>query len=370
MINQELSCICEGSTDVFVYLHKKVDKGPGTKTGMPFYNPTMKLNRDSSLLIAQWLIDMADQPVRLLDGLAASGIRGIRFAHELRGAFSVTINEWNEEAFSLIQKNISYNSLESVMAVKGNIHRLLADQRFDYIDIDPFGSPASFLDSAMRSIAHNGVLACTATDTAALSGVYPKVCLRRYGAWSLHGFLMREIGFRILLGMICREAAKYDKGIRPLWCFGTDHYFRLYVQILHGKRSVNDALRHYRIISSDELPLSELFSKTLVGPLWLGPLHTSSVLQICQSLNLSLHHETRNQLVKILDICAEESLLPPFFYSTDAAGSLYKISPPGLSSIMDQLMQMGYRVSRCSFSPYGFRTTAPKSCVENLLKRS
>ncbi|MBU0498025.1 MAG: hypothetical protein KKG04_08760 [Candidatus Thermoplasmatota archaeon] len=370
MINPELSRIREGSTDVFVYLHKTADKGPGTKTGLPFYNPTMKLNRDSSLLIAQWFIDTQDQPIRLLDGLAASGIRGIRFANELTGAFTVTINEWNEEAFSLIQKNISHNMLESVIAVKGNVHRVLADQRFDYIDIDPFGSPASFIDSAMRSITHNGILACTATDTAALSGVYPKVCLRRYGAWSLHGFLMREIGFRILLGMLCREAAKYDKGIRPLWCFSTDHYFRMYVQIVHGKRYVNDAMNNYRIISSEELPLSDLFSKTLVGPLWLGPLHTSSVLQTCQSMNLSLHLETRNQLVKILDICGEESLMPPFFYSTDAAASLFKISPPRLITVMDQLAQQGYRVSRCSFSPYGFRTTAPQKLVQIILEKA
>ena len=37
---------------------------------------------------------------------------------------------------------------------------------FDYIDIDPFGSPNPFLAAAIGRITRNGIVAVTATDTA------------------------------------------------------------------------------------------------------------------------------------------------------------------------------------------------------------
>ena len=73
-----------------------------------------------------------------------------------------------------------------MVATNKNLNVLLSENRFDYIDIDPFGSPVGFVDSAMRSIKNGGVVACTATDTAALCGVYPRVCQRRYGAIPFH----------------------------------------------------------------------------------------------------------------------------------------------------------------------------------------
>jgi tRNA (guanine26-N2/guanine27-N2)-dimethyltransferase len=366
MIQQKPTRVKEGKTTVFVYLQNTKNKGPGAKTGFPFYNPTMEINRDSSLLIAQWLIDYLKKPIRFLDGLAASGIRGIRFANELHGDFTVYVNEWNDAAFSLIQKNIKENHLENIISIKDNLHRLLADQHFEYIDIDPFGSPMEFIDGAMRCIVHQGVIACTATDTAALCGVYPKVCLRRYGAWPLHGYLMREIGIRILLGVLCREAAKYDKGIRPLWCYSTDHFFRLYVQIYNGKRYVNDSMSKYSIFSSKDIPLSNLFPQQQVGPLWYSHLHSNNVLEHMEKTLLHMKLGTHSHQISSLNVCLEEVGLPAFFYSTEAAAHLYKMSPPKVNNMINGLRELGYKASRCSLSTYGFRTNAPQSTVEKM----
>ena len=46
----------------------------------------------------------------------------------------------------------------------------MADASYQWIDIDPFGSPVPFIDSAIQSLARTGVLEVTATDTAALTG--------------------------------------------------------------------------------------------------------------------------------------------------------------------------------------------------------
>ena len=205
--------LSEGNTNVLVYKNKSVSKGPGSKQGVPFYNPSMQLNRDFSILVCQWLLDNSKRKTVFLDGLAASGIRGVRLANELVGDFEVVINDWDEKSYNLIKKNIEKHSFENVKACNMNLNVLLSEDKFDYIDIDPFGTPVDFIDSAIRSIKNDGIIACTATDTATLCGVYPKVCIRRYGAVPFHSVVMKEIGLRILLGFICRDAGKYDKGI-------------------------------------------------------------------------------------------------------------------------------------------------------------
>ena len=102
----------------------------------------------------------------------------------------------------MIKKNIKKCKLNNAFAIKRNLNSLLSDMRFHYIDIDPFGSPVYFVDSAMRSVYNNGIIACTATDTATLCGVYPNVCRRRYGVKPFHSNVMHETGLRILLGFL------------------------------------------------------------------------------------------------------------------------------------------------------------------------
>ncbi len=44
------------------------------------------------------------------------------------------------------------------------------------VDLDPYGSPSAFLDSAVQSVADGGMLLCTATDMAVLCGGNGEVC--------------------------------------------------------------------------------------------------------------------------------------------------------------------------------------------------
>jgi tRNA (guanine26-N2/guanine27-N2)-dimethyltransferase len=48
-------------------------------------------------------------------------------------------------------------------------HRSLED-RFDVVDLDPYGSPAVFLDGAVQSVKDGGLLLVTCTDMAVLCG--------------------------------------------------------------------------------------------------------------------------------------------------------------------------------------------------------
>jgi len=363
MTKSTMKRITEGKTELFVFTKKISQKGPGVKDRLPFYNPAMELNRDLSILVYQWFVNTSKKQVRILDGLAASGIRGIRLSTELQGDFQVVINDWNDEAHELIKKNIAHNNLKHVTVSKNDLNTLLSENTYDCIDIDPFGSPISFLDAAMRSISHNGLIACTATDTATLCGVYPKVCLRRYGAQPFHSPVMKEIGLRILLGVLCREAGKYDKGIQPILSYTTDHYFRVYVWVGNGTSYANESIEKVSMIASEELPFSS-GNNVNIGPLWAGALQQKRAIQEIRTILSEKQLRTKPNLWKLLDVLEGESTAPMFFYSADDLASMSKTSPPKMKTIFEQLRSKRYTVCRTHFSNTGFKTNAPRKDIE------
>jgi len=137
-----------------------------------FYNPTMEFNRDLSVLALQTYQKMLEKEAFICEPLTGCGIRGIRYAKEVKGVKKVIINDINNRAFRLTQKNVELNNVSQLVKVKNeDVNRLLSHyaaphRRFNIIDVDPFGSPASFLDSAIRAIRNGGLLALTATDMA------------------------------------------------------------------------------------------------------------------------------------------------------------------------------------------------------------
>jgi tRNA (guanine26-N2/guanine27-N2)-dimethyltransferase len=367
MTDTPADVIKEGTTELFVFKKRDSSKGPSIRSHTPFYNPAMQLNRDVSILVNQWFLNREKKHVHILDGLAASGIRGIRLANELSGDYEVSINDWNDESYALIQQNIQKNSLSNTSVFQRDLHCLLSERRFHSIDIDPFGSPVYFFDAAVRSVYNHGIIACTATDTAALCGVFPRVCYRRYGAWPLHGPCMHEVGLRILLGCLCREAAKYDRGIEPLVCYTTDHYVRVYVQVNNGKNKANAAMEQFIQIPSKDVPLSQE-KDVRVGPLWVGAVENKKVVQEIQSIASTKELNTRPLLWRLLRLLEEESDAPPFFYTTDDLSSLLKVSPPPLQHVFDQLQGKGFIVTRTHYTPTGFKTNAPLDVITEVFK--
>jgi tRNA (guanine26-N2/guanine27-N2)-dimethyltransferase len=328
----------------------------------------MEQNRDLSIIVNQWMINSTHKHVSILDGLAASGIRGIRFAGELVGDFDVTINDFDEDSYLLIKKNIKRNKFKNAFPCQKNLNVLLSENRYDYIDIDPFGSPVYFIDSAIRSIYNNGIIACTATDTATLCGVYPKTCIRRYGARSFYSFMMHETGLRILLGYICREAAKYDKGIEPIISYSSDHYFRVYVKIKRGKHYANDSMENFSFINSNKLNLSKNREEKKVGPLWIGNLQRKQEIKEIRTLLFEKKLNTKNSLWKLLSQLEEEAGSQSFFYTTNDLASYLKTAPPKMGNLIEKIKKKGYSISRTHFSYTGFKTDAPLDEIKEAFK--
>ncbi|ASJ14072.1 tRNA (guanine(10)-N(2))-dimethyltransferase [Thermococcus radiotolerans] len=340
-----------------------------------FYNPVMALNRDISVLAVGVL-----KPRTVLDALSATGIRGIRYALETP-VEEVWLNDISEEAFNLILKNVrlnlgvdgerigerrfSFEGEKKVIANLDDANRLMAEKfrYFDFLDLDPFGSPVEFLDTALRSVRRRGVLAVTATDTGVLCGAYRHACRRKYLAEPIRGELCHETGLRILIGTVVRYAAKYDLGVEVLLAYYRDHYFRAFLRLKSGARKADGSIERLGYLWQDEngrfgYENSFLPKRPAVyGPLWLGPLKNQEfvdeVLKLANEYPLA-HKKT----LPFLETISEE-LDVPFHYDTHALARRNNLQVGKLAEIIEILRGKGYSATRTHFSPMAIKTDAP-----------
>ncbi len=228
---------------------KRIREGEGTfwvfsgevsKKLPVFYNPQMEFDRN---LTIQILREMGIK--RYCDALAGSGLRGIRAALE-GGVSEVVLNDSNKKAVEVIGRNLEENGIQGEVYNRdvNLLLRAFRYNKFDAIDIDPFGSFIGALDSALRAIKRkHGLLCLTSTDTAALCGVSMKTCVRRYDAHPLRTAYAKEIGLRILIGACVRMSARYEMAINPIFAYNRRHYFRLFLETKAGIKSADAMLR-------------------------------------------------------------------------------------------------------------------------------
>lgn len=357
----------EGTTDLLVP-ESFNRNGPGTRTGEVFYNKQMEFGRDVSVMFGR---EVFEEGQRILDGLAASGARGLRLANECGVKADFVLNDRNLMAAVLMKQNAELNSLGHVQVVSRDLRALLAEEQFDYIDIDPFGSPVDFIDSAVQSCRNNGIIAMTATDTAPLYGAYPKTSLRRYGALSARSPFAHETGLRIIMGFLVRQAATHDRAAQPLLCYHADHYFRCYFRIKNGAAKADSALKRMGHASYDRATLdrsihAERTSQKDAGPLWTGSLLSKDLVKAMAATG---DLGTTNRCARILDVWREEANSPPLFFVLDELARKTKKSPPKLVDFIEFLKNNGAKASKTHFDPKGVKTDLRAKRLLELYKK-
>jgi tRNA (guanine26-N2/guanine27-N2)-dimethyltransferase len=377
----------EGQTEVYVPADN--DSDIPLASASVFYNPAMEMNRDINVAVTSvYVKKLAERKgfdkaqITYADAFSASGIRGLRVAKEV--GVTAVLNDWKEEAVSLIQKNIEHNNLQkTVTASCTGADKLLHGQKFAIVDIDPFGTPAPFLDSAVSSASF--FLGVTATDTAPLCGAHLKSGMRKYAAVPLNNEFHSEMGLRILIGSIVRAAAKFDKGIRPLFSHATRHYVRVYAEILNGAGNADKTVKELgfaarcpkckntevknglAVFMNEECPVCA-GKRQLSGPLWLGALKDAGFCDEVISESASLTLNKKEEAVKLLTICRDEADIP-FFYDQHLLCEMLKISAPPMEPFLERLRNAGYTATRTHFSGTSFKTDAPAEIILEHLKR-
>ncbi|MDH5437451.1 MAG: tRNA (guanine(10)-N(2))-dimethyltransferase [Candidatus Bathyarchaeota archaeon] len=357
-----------------------------------FYNPAMELNRDVAVLALQTYQRTVSKEISVCEPLAGCGIRGVRFAIEVEGIRKLVLNDINSEAAKLAKLNAERNNLaERVLVMNEDANLLLSRyaaprKRFDSIDVDPFGSPAPYLDSAVRALRDGGLLALTATDMAPLSGVHPKACVRKYGGKPLRTGYCHELAVRLLIGSLTMTTAKHGIGIEVVFSHSTDHYIRAYAVFHRGAKQADNSVRKmgyvlhcfncfHRETSKGILPpwkreCTECGSKlNVAGPLWLGKIFDEefSVLMEGEVAGRNLGQEKK--ILKLLSLAKSEAEAPITYYAIDKICDKLNLRIPPLTKTMDELRGAGFQAVPTHFNSRGIRTDAPISVLKAHIRR-
>lgn len=315
-----------------------------------FYNPVMELNRTFSVILLK-----ATQRKNLQIGLplSGSGIRAIRLIKELEKdqIKKIYINDLSKQAVKSINTNLKLNKIPkskiSLSNTEANLF-LLNSKGFDYIDIDPFGSPNPFLDSATRRLARNSILAVTATDTAALCGTHPKTCARKYFAHHQKTPLMHELGLRILIRKVQLIAVQYDRALTPIFSYSKEHYMRIFFHCVKSKQATDKILKQHSFFND-------------YGPLWIGQLWDKKLTK--EMLKLLPDN-------KFLQIIEKESQINQLgFHHIHALCKRHKFMIPSKENLFNTIKKKGYKVSLTHLTPAGIRSNIPEKELIKIIKK-
>ena len=381
MQNYKIKRIEEGLTKIEFPEFEKVSSDAPV-----FYNPHMELNRDLSILAIQAFQKKEQREIDICDLFGGSGIRGIRYKNEIDGVGHVYINDISETANYYEQHNIDLNNLDNIEISQHDASMFLRLKRgeFDVIDIDPFGTPSPFIDSAGYCARRNSLLCVTATDTSALCGTYQAPCIRKYNAKPYKSEYCHETGIRILAGFVALTLSKYGKYIEVKMSHSTEHYMRLYIEVKKGPKKCDKSLKNIGYINHCKHCLHRQTSKGLAtaiddkcpvcgeklihaGPLWLGDLQDSEFIKLMIDETENKKINTKKEALKLLNLCLEESDGPATFYDAHAICKSLKISAPKLDLIFDKLKNEGYLTTKTHYNPLGIKCDAKINEIKDIL---
>lgn len=331
-----------------------------------FYNPEAELSRDISICALQVFQKDSKLKLNICDALAATGIKGLRYAKEVSGVKEVVLNDKNPKSVKLIKKNVKKNKLSrKCKATKEDANVLLRKDVYNVIDIDPFGSPNVFMDSAARSIFHKGFLIVSATDQAPLCGTYPKTCLRKYGIESIKTDFYNELGIRILISFIMLTLSRYGRAFIPLLIQSTKHYYRIFGKIEHaGKiKSILDKFGYLVYCSCGNREYGKLKEKCFCGKNFkiCGQIYLGKIIdkKFCKKVLKEIEKREfkfKKEEEKMLKLLINEADMPPFYFDLHKICKKLKKEIPKMEVFMKKLKNKGYKVSRTHFCPTAIKT--------------
>ncbi|CAG9764043.1 unnamed protein product [Ceutorhynchus assimilis] len=388
-------------------------------TGKVFYNPVQEFNRDLSISVIstytrQLLKDqLCTQPgvkceagISILEALSATGLRSIRYAKEIPGINKIIANDISARAVQDINSNIKLNNVEDLIEASQNDATMLMYQHkkdsFDVIDLDPYGCPSIFLDSAVQSIKNGGLLLVTATDMAILAGNTPETCYVKYGAVSLRMKCCHEMALRILLQCIESHANRYGRYIEPLLSVSADFYVRVFVKVFHGaqkcKHTISKLSHVYHCTGCDSFALQPLGvtkphekndklvkfclptgppvsskcehcggSYHIGGPIWSAPIHHPTfVKEVLTSASPGLG--TYKRIQGVLSVISEELVDVPLYYTLERLAGTIKVETPSMMAVRSAILNAGFRVSYTHANKTSIKTDAPARVVWDIMR--
>ncbi|MFW9995384.1 MAG: hypothetical protein ACFFD4_25330 [Candidatus Odinarchaeota archaeon] len=395
-----LELLTEANIDFFA---PSRTKNVPTREESVFYNPVQKVNRDISVLFLKSYYSDTNRLLALSEPFCATGIRSLRYYLQTGLSFSeFIVSDIKKEAVALARKNFTLNNVERGITFecgRANVQLgkwLVENKYFDVIDIDPFGSPAPFMPTALLALSRNGILCLTATDTAVLAGVYPNKAYRRYGITTIFsrvGFI-HEVALRCFIAAIQRQAMVFDYSLFPVVSFHADHYLRVFFrkenkpgQILQNTGYVSYCKRCGEIYHTSLQEKGSANSTSsrctncdepfvTAGPLWTGPIADKAMIKQMVDYLPSIECADAKKTLRILQLLEDEVTNGPdlpYFHdlhvlTSQCSSEGRSVSLRKRADIMQDLTALGYRTARSHCKPTGIKTDAPLDVIKKLLE--
>lgn len=271
--------------------------------------------------------------------------------------------------------------------------------RFDAIDLDPYGTAAPFIDGAVQAVSDGGLLCVTCTDLAVLAGSnYPEKCFSNYGGTPIKAEYCHEGALRLLLHTLAQSAARYGRHIKPLLSLSIDYYVRVFVRVYTSpaqvKRLAMQTALVYVCHQCHAFYLQRLGKCTekkgnlnygyaagppvgqkcehcegtlhLSGPMWADELHDPAFIDRMLAVDGTFGTATR---IKGMLTVAKHELATPFYFTPSKIASLFHASSPALSVVASALVNGGYRLSRSHACPGSIKTDAPREFLLDIMRK-
>ncbi|MEM0075720.1 MAG: tRNA (guanine(10)-N(2))-dimethyltransferase [Conexivisphaerales archaeon] len=345
-----------------------------------FFNPKGRMVRD--IAVIAYSSYSGKGRTTLLDPLAGVGAKAIRTLVEGDGVSNAIINDLNPTALEAAKATARLNGIADRLEVNNDeANSFLAlrskrELRADIIDIDPFGSPTSYVESAIRALKDGGLLSLTATDTAALSGVYKDVAFRRYFAKSIRADCSKEVALRLLTGMVIRRAMSLDMAAIPVFTHTYMHYMRSYLILARSATKANSQVHNFGYISYCSSCLNRQIGETIdrkcnvcgknmeiTGPVWLGQLFDKEFI----TSMVSFAEKSFSKYIRMFDLARNEAQIQPLYYRLpDIADRLGRTSPKP-DDVIRRLRDLGFQAARSSIEPQGVKTNADITTINSIL---
>lgn len=358
--------------------------------------------------------------IRILEALSATGLRAIRYAHEIPHVKEIIANDLLPAAVESIDRNIQYNKVSHL--VKCNMddanvlmYRNKAEKvKYHVIDLDPYGTVTPFVDAALQTIDEDGLMLVTCTDLAVLAGNgYPEKCFALYGGVNLVSHeATHESALRLVLNLLNQSAAKYKKTVEPLLSLSIDFYVRVFVKVKTSPILVKDLQSNTMITyhcsqcgSYHNQPLGRKTEREgkkklkqiikysvaqgppvdqkckfcggtyhLAGPMYAGPLHNKEFVEEVLRINKEEHRDmddtygTRKRIEGMLTLAKNEISDAPFYFSPNVVSSILKLQVPPLRKVAAGLGSLGYDCSMTHAQPSSLKTDAPWEAIWYVLR--
>jgi tRNA (guanine26-N2/guanine27-N2)-dimethyltransferase len=344
-----------------------------------FFNSEMGLCRSIFSLAAGAIKSKVD----MVDAMCATGARGLRYKLENSNVGKLALVDASRAAIACARKNAARNKVKCQCTCQDS-NEFLRENQFDFVELDPFGSPQPFLNSAARSFSgkDRGYFSATATDVAVLCGAHHAACLKNYAAVPLNNEFCHENACRILAGAVAREFAPFNIAAAPAFTLSHRHYVKVLFFLERGAKRAVDTMKGLGYVSycpscqwreGKRLPLCSgcphCGARLLIGgPMHLGALWDDALVNRMLALNAERAGAKAKEIEKLLKaISAESAIGSVGYYDLHVIAKKNGVKILPMDGAIAKIREAGFSASRTHFCMTAVRTDAPHAKVLELL---